>query len=57
MPCPPGHFETWTEEPSSLVSVSCANSTPHSPQVMVPTLIPHLSHVYAAILLSFQVAT
>ena len=46
MPCPFGHFETCTVLPSSFVSVSCTSSLPQLPQVMMPTLIPHVGQVY-----------
>ena len=52
MPCPFGHFETCTVLPSSFVSVSCTNSLPQLPQVMTPTLIPHVGQVYRDIFIS-----
>ena len=45
LPCPSGHFETWTDLPSGMANVSCTSSLPHFPQVIVPTLIPHFGHV------------
>ncbi len=48
LPWPSGHAEICTEAPPSVVSVSCTNSLPHLPHVIDPTLIPHLSQVYAA---------
>ncbi len=56
MPCPPGHFETWTEDPSSFVRVACSSSAPHWPQVIDPTLMPHFSQVYAVIVVSLSFA-
>ena len=47
MPCPSGHFETCTGLPSSVM-VSWTSSLPHDPHVMLPTLMPHFSHLYAA---------
>jgi len=49
LPCPLGHSETCTVLPSAVVMVLCRSSLPHLPQVMVPILIPHFSHLYAAI--------
>ena len=47
LPCPLGHFEIATFEPSSFVIESCASSASHFAQVMF-TLIPHFSQVYVA---------
>jgi hypothetical protein len=44
MPCPSGHLETATLDPSGLLSVSCTSSESHLAQVML-TLMPHLSQV------------
>jgi hypothetical protein len=45
LPWPPGHSETWTEEPSAFVSVEWTSSFPHCPHVIEPMLIPHFSHL------------
>lgn len=45
LPCPPGHWETWTDEPSAFVIVECTSSCPHCPHVIDPMLIPHFSHL------------
>ncbi len=50
LPWPSGHWEMWTVDPSGLVRELCSSSLPHLPQVIVPTLMPHLSQVYAATL-------
>jgi hypothetical protein len=47
LPCPFGHLEMATLEPSSLLSESCASSASHFAQVMF-TPIPHFSQVYVA---------
>ena len=52
IPCPFGHVETCTVLPSSFVSVSCTSSAPQLPQVMMPTLIPHVGQVYKDISVS-----
>ena len=45
LPCPSGHSEMCTVLPSSLLSVLCTSSLPQVPHVIVPTLMPHFSHV------------
>ena len=45
LPWPLGHSETSTFEPSSTVIEPCFNSSLHSPQVIDPTLMPHISHL------------
>lgn len=49
LPCPSGHLEINTSAPAPVVNVSWTSSLPQCPHVMLPTLIPHLSQVYAAI--------
>ena len=45
LPWPSGHSDTSTLEPSSVVIELCSNSLLHSPQVIDPTLMPHISHL------------
>ena len=50
LPCPSGHLEIKTFVPSSVSRLSWTSSLPQWPQVIVPTLMPHFSQLYNAIL-------
>jgi hypothetical protein len=44
LPCPFGHSETCTSDPSSSFSIALTSGASHSPQVAL-TLIPQISHL------------
>lgn len=46
-PCPFGHTEIATLEPSSFTRTSSTKAASHAPQVVL-TDIPHAAHVYRA---------
>ena len=50
LPCPSGHIEIKTFAPSSVTRLSWTSSLLQWPQVIVPTLMPHFSQLYNAIL-------